>query len=171
MTKLTLLGAGKIGDAIIHLLSHTGDYQLTVADSDLARLDLIPDVLVKKRHVDIREPLARAIGLPVHIENSGRACAPRCGDRSIGGDNHGLATDLRDLTFDCFGPGERSVPDPVEYVRIPRGRLIPRDGRLEVRAQIVGHKAAAVVVLQRENSLSNDQLQMWNRCVFSDAAG
>jgi N-acetylglucosamine repressor len=27
------------------------------------------------RNVDIREPLARAIGLPVHIENSGRACA------------------------------------------------------------------------------------------------
>jgi molecular chaperone DnaK len=44
------------------------------------------------------------------------------------------------------------------------------NGRLEVRAQIVGHKAAAVAVLQRENSLSNDQLQMWNRCVFSDAA-
>ncbi len=58
MTKLTLLGAGKIGDAIIHLLSHSGDYQLTVADSDLARLDLIPDVLVKKRHVDIRDPKA-----------------------------------------------------------------------------------------------------------------
>lgn len=32
-----------------------------------------------------------------------------------------------------IGPGERSVPDPEEYVRIPRGRLIPRDGRLEVR--------------------------------------
>jgi predicted NBD/HSP70 family sugar kinase len=27
------------------------------------------------QNVDIREPLARAIGLPVHIENSGRACA------------------------------------------------------------------------------------------------
>ena len=31
------------------------------------------------------------------------------------------------------GPGERNVPDPEEYVRIPRGRLIPHDGRLEVR--------------------------------------
>ena len=26
MTKLILLGAGKIGDAILNLLSHTGEY-------------------------------------------------------------------------------------------------------------------------------------------------
>ena len=32
-----------------------------------------------------------------------------------------------------LGPGERSVPDPEEYVRIPRGGLVARDGRLEVR--------------------------------------
>ncbi|MGE5622250.1 MAG: saccharopine dehydrogenase family protein [Bacillota bacterium] len=33
-----LLGAGKIGDAILNLLSHCGDYQLTVADRDARRL-------------------------------------------------------------------------------------------------------------------------------------
>ena len=38
MTRLTLFGAGKIGEAIIHLLGHTGDYQLRVVDSDPARL-------------------------------------------------------------------------------------------------------------------------------------
>jgi saccharopine dehydrogenase-like NADP-dependent oxidoreductase len=37
-TKLILLGAGKIGDAILNLLSHTGDYQITVADRDPQRL-------------------------------------------------------------------------------------------------------------------------------------
>jgi len=36
--KLILLGAGKIGDAILNLLSHTGDYQITVADVDPMRL-------------------------------------------------------------------------------------------------------------------------------------
>ncbi len=36
--KLILLGAGKIGDAILNLLSHTGNYQLTVADRDPHRL-------------------------------------------------------------------------------------------------------------------------------------
>jgi saccharopine dehydrogenase-like NADP-dependent oxidoreductase len=37
-TKLILLGAGKIGDAILNLLSHTGDYEITVADMDPKRL-------------------------------------------------------------------------------------------------------------------------------------
>ena len=37
-TGLILLGAGKIGDAILNLLSHTGDYKLTVADRDPQRL-------------------------------------------------------------------------------------------------------------------------------------
>ena len=40
-TKLILLGAGKIGDAILNLLSHTGDYQLTVADRDPKRLQYV----------------------------------------------------------------------------------------------------------------------------------
>lgn len=37
-TKVILLGAGKIGDAILNLLSHSGDYRLTVADRDPQRL-------------------------------------------------------------------------------------------------------------------------------------
>jgi saccharopine dehydrogenase-like NADP-dependent oxidoreductase len=37
-TKLILLGAGKIGDAILNLLSHTGDYRITVADREPLRL-------------------------------------------------------------------------------------------------------------------------------------
>lgn len=37
-TKVILLGAGKIGDAILNLLSHSGDYLLTVADRDPQRL-------------------------------------------------------------------------------------------------------------------------------------
>ncbi|WP_136414937.1 saccharopine dehydrogenase C-terminal domain-containing protein [Herbaspirillum sp. ST 5-3] len=50
-TKLILLGAGKIGDAILNLLSHSGDYQLTVADRDPQRLAHVqamrfPDVAV-----------------------------------------------------------------------------------------------------------------------------
>ena len=34
MTKLTLFGAGKIGEAIIHLLASTGDYKLRVVDEN-----------------------------------------------------------------------------------------------------------------------------------------
>ena len=38
MTKLILLGAGKIGETITHFLQSTGDYTLTVADQDEGRL-------------------------------------------------------------------------------------------------------------------------------------
>ena len=38
MTKLILLGAGKIGETITHFLQSSGDYALTVADQDEARL-------------------------------------------------------------------------------------------------------------------------------------
>jgi saccharopine dehydrogenase-like NADP-dependent oxidoreductase len=40
-TRLILLGAGKIGDAILNLLSHTGDYELTVADREPQRVDQV----------------------------------------------------------------------------------------------------------------------------------
>jgi saccharopine dehydrogenase-like NADP-dependent oxidoreductase len=38
MTRLILLGAGKIGETITHFLQASGDYALTVADQDPARL-------------------------------------------------------------------------------------------------------------------------------------
>jgi saccharopine dehydrogenase-like NADP-dependent oxidoreductase len=38
MTPVILLGAGKIGETIAHLLHAAGDYALTVADQDAARL-------------------------------------------------------------------------------------------------------------------------------------
>ncbi|HJU71935.1 MAG TPA: saccharopine dehydrogenase C-terminal domain-containing protein [Paucimonas sp.] len=40
-TRLILLGAGKIGDAILNLLSHTGDYAVTVADRDQKRMQYV----------------------------------------------------------------------------------------------------------------------------------
>lgn len=41
MTSLIILGAGKIGETIAHLLHRTGDYELTVADQDPTRLAAI----------------------------------------------------------------------------------------------------------------------------------
>lgn len=41
MTSLILLGAGKIGETIAHLLQRTGDYTLTVADHDPTRLEAV----------------------------------------------------------------------------------------------------------------------------------
>jgi saccharopine dehydrogenase-like NADP-dependent oxidoreductase len=43
MTRLLLLGAGKIGSTITAMLGTTGDYEITVADSDAKMLALIPE--------------------------------------------------------------------------------------------------------------------------------
>jgi molecular chaperone DnaK len=71
----------------------------------------------------------------------------------------------------CIQVGTCTVQTPPD---VPAGTAVQvsysyqPDGRLEVRAQIVGHKAAAMTVLQRDRSLSNDEVAMWNRCVFAD---
>ena len=52
MTPLILLGAGKIGETITHLLQESGDYALTVADQDPARLAPIAALGVATRQVD-----------------------------------------------------------------------------------------------------------------------
>lgn len=44
MTKLLLLGAGKIGRAICKFLGHTGDYQITVADYSAEAVGKLSDV-------------------------------------------------------------------------------------------------------------------------------
>ena len=55
MTNLTLFGAGKIGEAIIHLLGRTGDYNLRVVDSDSARLAMFQGKGVDCRACDIQD--------------------------------------------------------------------------------------------------------------------
>ncbi len=65
-TKLILLGAGKIGDAILNLLSHTGDYQLTVADRDPQRMQYVkqaefPDVTTVLADISDPDTVTRLI--------------------------------------------------------------------------------------------------------------
>jgi saccharopine dehydrogenase-like NADP-dependent oxidoreductase len=55
MTKLTLFGAGKIGEAIIHLLSRSGDYRLRVIDSDPQRFAPMRAMDVECISADIRD--------------------------------------------------------------------------------------------------------------------
>ncbi|MBS0321285.1 MAG: saccharopine dehydrogenase NADP-binding domain-containing protein [Proteobacteria bacterium] len=65
-TRVALLGAGKIGDAIVNLLGATGDYALTVVDRDDARLALLRDTGVTARRADIADPVALAAALQGH---------------------------------------------------------------------------------------------------------
>jgi saccharopine dehydrogenase-like NADP-dependent oxidoreductase len=59
MHKVVLLGAGKIGDAIINLLGGSGDYAITVADKDPDRIALVEKLQapnVTARVLDIADP-------------------------------------------------------------------------------------------------------------------
>jgi len=58
MTKLTLFGAGKIGEAIIQMLGSTGEYQLRVVDSDPDRLAAFKALGVEGHACDINDEAA-----------------------------------------------------------------------------------------------------------------
>jgi saccharopine dehydrogenase-like NADP-dependent oxidoreductase len=56
MTRIILLGAGKIGETIAHLLHASGDYALTVADHDAARLPPIEALGVRTERAELTSP-------------------------------------------------------------------------------------------------------------------
>ncbi len=60
MTKLLLLGAGKIGSAVSELLAATGDYQVIVADRDEAMLGLVATEGVEREVLDVADAGALA---------------------------------------------------------------------------------------------------------------
>jgi molecular chaperone DnaK len=69
----------------------------------------------------------------------------------------------------CIQVGACTIETPPDF---PAGTPVQvsycyqPDGRLEVKAQIVGQKKAATAVLQRDNSLSSDEMDLWSRCFF-----
>lgn len=65
-TRLALLGAGKIGDAIINLLGATGDYALTVVDRDDSRASQWNVTNLDFVNADISNAAALARILPGH---------------------------------------------------------------------------------------------------------
>ena len=64
MHRVLVLGAGKIGGAIVDLLGGTGDWEVTVADAQPEYLGLIPEDRAKRELVDVSDeaslmPIAR----------------------------------------------------------------------------------------------------------------
>jgi len=53
--NVVVLGAGKIGSAIVELLAATGDYKITIADRDQALLDRLPPSAAERRRVDVTD--------------------------------------------------------------------------------------------------------------------
>ena len=56
MTSLIILGAGKIGETIAHLLHRTDDYELTVADQDSTRLAAIAALGIRTIQSEFGDP-------------------------------------------------------------------------------------------------------------------
>lgn len=64
MTKVLLLGAGKIGRAICKFLGHTNDYEITVADYSedaVKKLDDVPNTQTLQLDVTDKKSLAKAV--------------------------------------------------------------------------------------------------------------
>ncbi len=57
-TRLTLLGAGKIGEAIVNLLGETGDYDITVADRDQSRIATLVESGARVVELDCADQIA-----------------------------------------------------------------------------------------------------------------
>jgi saccharopine dehydrogenase-like NADP-dependent oxidoreductase len=60
MRKLLILGAGKIGGAIVDMLAATGDYDIAIADQDADFLALIPEQKARREQIDVSEAGALA---------------------------------------------------------------------------------------------------------------
>jgi len=58
MTRLLVLGAGKIGGAIVDMLGSTGDYELTVADRDPAFLAMVDPAKARQVKIDLADEAA-----------------------------------------------------------------------------------------------------------------
>jgi saccharopine dehydrogenase-like NADP-dependent oxidoreductase len=56
--RILVLGAGKIGGAIVYLLGGTGDWDVTVADQKREFLGLIPEDRARRELVDVADPAA-----------------------------------------------------------------------------------------------------------------
>ncbi len=58
MRKVLVLGAGKIGGAIVDMLSATGDYDIAVADRDPAFLAMVAREKARQSQVDVSDAVA-----------------------------------------------------------------------------------------------------------------
>ena len=87
--RITLLGAGHIGQTIARLLSHSGDYEVTVVDRSAAALDKLAGEPVQTRVAETSDPatlLAVLRGqqavinaLPYHLATTAATAAREAG--------------------------------------------------------------------------------------------
>ena len=79
--KVLVLGAGKIGGAIVDLLHATGDYQITLADTDKAFLTQAAGDRATPKQIDVADKqalLGAMQGQQAVISPTSRRCSARC---------------------------------------------------------------------------------------------
>ena len=124
MTNLALLGAGKIGTAITALLGPTGDYRLTVVDSDAALLERSRAAGLDTRALDLADTAAVTQALRGH-DVALSACpyylAPAIGEAARAAGVHYF-----DLTEDVEGARRiREIARDAPTAFVPQCGLAP----------------------------------------------
>ena len=134
-TRLTLFGAGKIGEAIIHLLGRTGDYQLRVVDADPQRLASMKDSGTECIVADIRG--AGELARLVKDQDVVVSACPFYLTPAIAGAARAQGAHYLDLTEDV-----QSTREVMALAQGAKSALIPQCGLAPGFISIVAHDLA-----------------------------
>jgi saccharopine dehydrogenase-like NADP-dependent oxidoreductase len=137
MTSLIILGAGKIGETIAHLLHRTGDYELTVADQDATRLATISALGIRTAQGEFGDPeRVRALirGNAMVVSALPFYLTPAVADAAVAARAHYF-----DLTEDVESTRRvKALADRAESVLMPQCGLAP--GFISVLAHAMTRK-------------------------------
>jgi len=134
-TRLTLFGAGKIGEAIIHLLGRTGDYRLRVVDADPQRLAAMKDSGAECIAADIRG--AGELARLVKDQDVVVSACPFYLTPAIAGAARAQGAHYLDLTEDV-----QSTREVMALAQGAKSALIPQCGLAPGFISIVAHDLA-----------------------------
>jgi saccharopine dehydrogenase-like NADP-dependent oxidoreductase len=135
-TRLTLFGAGKIGEAIIHMLARTGDYALRVVDADDRRLAPMEDSGAECIAADIRDE--EALGRLVEGEDVVLSACPFHLTPTIARAARRHGAHYLDLTEDV-----QSTREVMALAHGAKSALIPQCGLAPGFISIVAHDLAS----------------------------
>lgn len=122
MKQVLLLGAGQIGQTIADMLGSSGDYQVTVADNDQARLDAIKAASTLKLDVTDANAIAQAMGGKYAVLSA----APYHVTRHIAQAAHKAKIHYLDLTEDVATTRiVKGLAEGAERAFIPQCGLAP----------------------------------------------
>jgi len=135
-TRLTLFGAGKIGEAIVHLLAATGDFRLRVVDADERRLAPMQGSGAECVAADIQD--AAALDRLVAGEDVVVSACPFFLTPAIAGAARRYGAHYLDLTEDV-----QSTREVMALAQGSRGAMIPQCGLAPGFISIVANDLAA----------------------------